>query len=284
MATIADKRKQDLRELEALRFVTSALFEVSAEKIDALRAAFEKNSAFYTDISDLYLAVKKTALLREEKSAPAGARASATPHNLFVAFTTNARFYGSINTDIMHTFLSQIQKEAGDYLVVGKVGESFLQDFPREARTIATRSFQDDEPTPEEIKSFLRDTATYDHVYIFHSSFVNVFTQHVATLDIAHTPTTASTHAAENIDYLFEPELPRILAFFETRVRHLLFRRVLLESELARTASRLIAMNAAEDRAETAVASEQKLIRRASEMFRDARLLEAFSAIAKWKT
>jgi len=267
--------------METLRFVTSALFEISAEKIDSLRTAFEKNRSFYADISNLYHAVKRVWQAREGKESK---DSPSSPRTLFVALTTNARFYGSINTDIMRAFLQRIQREKGDYMVVGRVGELFLNDFPREAARIKVRRFQDDEPTPEEIKSFLTDTATYDHVYVSYASFVNVFNQRVSTLDIAHTPSPEEAEKEKDIDYLFEPELPRILAFFETRVRHLLFRRVLLESELARTAARLIAMNAAEDRADTAVAAERKFIRHASNVFRDARLLEAFSAIAKWKT
>lgn len=284
MATIAEERQNSLRELETLSFVTSALFEISAEKIDTLRTAFDKNASFYTDISNLYLAVKQTALLRGEYVSAADAKDKAQNNrSLFVALTTNTRFYGSTNTDIMHAFMERIQKEDGDYMVIGKVGEAFLQSFKSEAKNMMFESFQDDEPTPEETKAFLERVAVYTHVFVLHSSFVNVFTQKVSVLDIAHAPTGVPTNEEDRVDYLFEPELPLILAFFETRVRHLLFLRVLLESELARTSSRLVSMNAAEDRANTAVVATRRLIRREGEAFRDARLLESFSAIAKWK-
>jgi len=57
----------------------------------------------------------------------------------------------------------------------------------------------------------------------------------------------------------------------------------MLESELARTSARLIAMNRAQDRADGALDSLRRLLKRDADTFNDARLLEAFSAISKWK-
>jgi len=57
----------------------------------------------------------------------------------------------------------------------------------------------------------------------------------------------------------------------------------MLESELARTSARLLAMSKAEERANEEVSNVQRLIRREVETFNDMRLLESFSAISKWK-
>ncbi len=279
MTTVGTKQ-QELDDLETIGFVTTALFEVSAEKIDRLRSAFKKNSQFYDEITKLYQAVKQTASSRGELPE----KTTGTARSISVAFTSNSRFYGPVNAEVMRVFLEHMHDDKSDYLVIGRTGDTFMKNFPEREAGVSRLLFKKDEPSDEEMRAFLDTIAPYEHVHVFHSSFINVFTQKVSTLDIAYMPSSEDTKPkVGDIDYIFEPELPKILAFFETRVRHLLFKRVMLEAELARTASRLISMNKAQDRADSAVAVARRRIRREIATFNDARLLESFSAISKWK-
>ncbi len=280
MATLIGTRKRELKDLETIRFVTSALFEVSTKKIAHLKTAFKKNRTFYTEISNLYKSVKQAAFNRGQLPK----KTVGSVRKISIAFTSNSRFYGSVNTDVMNSFLKHMNDEHSDYVVIGRIGEFFMRSFPEFEKRASYMSFKGDEPTTEETRAFLKKVTTYDSVCVFHSSFINIFNQKVSILDIAHAPLSNSTDdTGENIDYIFEPELPKILTFFETRVRHLLFQRIMLESELARTAARLIAMNKAENKADEVIESVQHLIKRDVSTFNDSRLLEAFSAISKWK-
>ncbi len=280
MATLIGARRKELNDLETIRFVTSALFEVSAEKIDRLRTSFGENVIFYKEIGDLYKYVKRAASLRNQL--PNGDKS--IPQRISIAFTSNSRFYGSVNTDVMKSFVKNIHSTKGDYMVIGRMGEFFMRNFSDMSKGVSFLSFEKDDPTTEEVRLFLGKVAAYNQIYIFYSTFVNIFTQKVSILDIAHTPTPdASGHIKEGAGYIFEPELPKILTFFESRVRYILFQRVMLESELARTSARLIAMNRAQDRADGALDSLRRLLKRDADTFNDARLLEAFSAISKWK-
>ncbi len=280
MATIVGPRKKELDELETIRFVTSALFEVSAEKIDNLRSSFELNASFYEEIGKLYGYVKQAVHTHgqlPEKSHDLSQKIS-------VAFTSNSRFYGSVNTDVMNLFIKNMQDTKSDYMIIGRMGEYFMRNFSDLSSRVSFLSFEGDDPTMEEVHAFLKKVSAYDQVYVYHSTFVNIFTQKISVLDIAHaSEPDSSEHKKGSADYIFEPELPKILAFFETRVRYLLFQRIMLESELARTAARLIAMNKAQDRADNALATLRRILKRDSATFNDARLLEAFSAISKWK-
>jgi len=279
MATIVGARRKELDDLETIRFVTSALFEVSAEKIDSLRSSFERNASFYDEIGKLYGYVKRSALTHGQLKE--GTHDS--PQKISVAFTSNSRFYGSVNTDVMNLFVKSMHDTQSDYMIIGRMGEYFMRNFSELAGHASFLSFEGDDPTMEEVNAFLKKVSEYDQVYVFHSTFVNIFTQKISVLDIAHTPTPNSSEQKESADYIFEPELPKILAFFETRVRYLLFQRIMLESELARTAARLMAMNKAQDRADGALKTLRRILKRDAATFNDARLLEAFSAISKWK-
>ena len=280
MSATLDSHSQELDALETIKFVSSALFDVSAEKIVRLRAAFEKNQEFYRDISELYDTIKHTAVQRGDLSA----KSAATARVLLVAFTSNVRFYGSSNTDVMRSFIEQFDKTIADGIVIGRTGKVFMENYPINPIRLTFRSFEGDEPTSREVKEFLSEVEFYDEVYVFYPSFVTIFTQKVSSLDITHTAQEELLAKGDTeIDYIFEPELPRILKFFETRVRHLLFERVVLESELARTAARLFAMNGAQDRVEDEIRQVRQAVQKATANFNDARLLESFSAISKWK-
>jgi len=281
MSTVEDAKKDELEELETIRFVTGALFEVSAENITRLRSAFDKNHLFYTDISELYRLVKQTALVRGDIK---DQNTTTKVRGVSVAFTSNSRFYGSINSDIMRSFLEHIRVTKRDCIVIGNTGRSFMENY-KEKDKVSYFSFEGDRPTVKEMRQFLKTVAEYDQVYVFHPSFVNVFNQDVAVLDITHTPQINSDdeNDRDKIDYIFEPELPKILHFFETRVRYLLFQRAMLESELARTASRLIAMSVAEEKADESLRKVRTDLRKGLESFNDMRLLESFSAIKKWR-
>jgi ATP synthase F1 gamma subunit len=285
MPLVTQEKKRDLEDLEAVRFVASALFDVSAEKIGRLRAAFDRNSLFYNDLHDLYGSVRRTAADRGEL--PPEPRTVARKR-VCVAFTSNVRFYGSVNADVMVAFLDQLaQDRSAGAIVIGRTGKAFLEDTEnaRGVAKVSHVSFEADEPTQEEIRHFLEQVAQYDEVRVFYPSFVSVFSQQVASVDIARIEADETdTPAGAPVDYLFEPELPQIIDFFERRVRYLLFQRVALESELARTASRLFAMNRAQDRADEEVKKVRRTIKKDEENFNDMRLLESFAAIARWKS
>lgn len=274
-------RQNELEDLETIGSVASALFNVSAEKIKRLRAAFEKNKTFYDDIADLYQSIKQTAFERGELPK----KSVTVVQTITVAFTSNIRFYGVVNAEVIEAFIKHMRSGVkSDYIVIGRTGKTLMENASDLQGRVSYYAFKEDEPDDEERRQFLKNVASYNQVQIFYPSFQNVFSQKVVMQDITYTPHTeiVPEHTLA-FDYIFEPELPKILNFFETKVRYLLFKRVMLESELSRTAARLIPMNKAQDRSVEEVIRLRRAIRRKITNFNDLRLLESFSAISKWK-
>lgn len=281
MSNVLGTRQDELEDLETIGFVASALFDVSAEKISRLRTAFEKNKAFYDDIANLYQSIKQTAFERGELPQ----KSVTVVQTVTVAFTSNIRFYGAVNAEVIRAFVDHMRSGAkSDYIVIGRTGKMLMGNAPDCQNRTSYYSFKEDEPTGDERRQFLKSVVPYSQVQIFYPSFLNVFSQKVVMQDITYTPHIESVSGKTlAFDYIFEPELPKILDFFETKVRYLLFKRVMLESELARTAARLLSMNQAQDRSGEAIVRLRRAIRRDTENFNDLRLLESFSAISKWK-
>ena len=109
-----------------------------------------------------------------------------------------------------------------------------------------------------------------------------MFSQQVDRVDITHSPEPAFTHATD-VKYIFEPELPKMLAFFENQVRYILFARVLLETSLSRTATRLISMDAAERRAHRVVKRLRSDISRVRQSVINSQLIASSGQLKKWR-
>lgn len=79
--------------------------------------------------------------------------------------------------------------------------------------------------------------------------------------------------------FIFEPELTKILDFFETQVMNLLLQQSFLESELSRTAARLVSMDQAQLNANKFILQQTMLLNKARKSESNTRLLETYASI-----
>ena len=79
--------------------------------------------------------------------------------------------------------------------------------------------------------------------------------------------------------FIFEPEIGKILDFFETQVTNLLIEQTFLDSELSRTASRLISMDQAQSSADDYLSEQRTILAQAKKNIINAKLLETYNAI-----
>src|SRR3989338_6940026 len=101
MSVITDIKEQ-INDLVTFKHISAAFTEAAAVKLRNIRQAFERNDKFYEEITFIYhlveINVKNAKLI-------INAPASIIPKKLSVAFTSNQRFFGSINNEIMIKFL-----------------------------------------------------------------------------------------------------------------------------------------------------------------------------------
>jgi len=98
--------------------------------------------------------------------------------------------------------------------------------------------------TSEAIKHLVQ----YEEIRIYFGKYQSVVTQKPTTYSIsAGTPVSGKTSDQTKIYYIFEPSVEKILMFFETQIFASLFDQSLRESQLAKFASRILAMDRAND-------------------------------------
>ena len=286
MSRITEQRRL-LDEYRIAEATAGALEDISALRLASIRSGFEKNRSFYAGIRDLY-GVVRTFGAKEAAVAPK----SKKQRQLLVAITSNKRFYGKLMREVIGGLARSLAQLPGaDALAVGRVGWQYIEqeNLAAKARQML---WQDDMPTAAEFDEILAYFERYDRVLVLYPKFINPFRQDVGVEDITQTPQDAIPgpsgeggapgRAAEETGYIFEPEVPKILAFFDAQVQRVLLQGVLLEAELARTAARLIRLEESQERAHTLVVRGEARLRHESAALADTELLETFAGFSRW--
>jgi len=267
-----NKLREELAHTETAQFVTTMLRDISATRLQSIRAAYEANERYYTELHSLmhlihtYAAEKNIALPVAEKG------------KVYVALTSNRRFYGTLNVDVMHALNDALVKDpAAECVVIGQTGRQVIERTPTFAALQPTyHAFEKDEPTHEEIITAVTNLKQYTEVLVVHPTYVNAFSQEAKLTDLTHVPHTKA-EMAKTFEYLVEPDIPGMLDFFKTQIRLVLFDRVMLETRLALTGARLMKMQRARERAEEMLITERRSIHKEVRTMQSMRLLETFT-------
>ena len=278
--SIVTEKKEELKDVQTAKFITSMLRDISAIKMRNIKDKFKKNDTFFAEISNLYNLVKLQELKQLHKDKKRK-KEHGSSMLLSVAITSNKHFFGSLNNNVMENFLKEIEKKVGDTLIIGNTGKQYISDI-KNKKKYKFMSFKDDNPTDEELGMFLERIKHYGRVVIFYPSFISVFRQGVKTVDITQKPKLTEDLKKEE-EYIFEPDLSEMIKFFETQIRNLLFNRAMLETELARTAARLMRMNESENRATDLIKEKESQLQKETMALSSTRLLETFLGYKQWR-
>jgi ATP synthase F1 gamma subunit len=281
MSRLAETRRL-VEDYQTAELITGALQDIGSTKMKAMRGQFEENARFFAGIREVY-SIVKTHALEGSVTALTHEPAEHRPgRDIYIALTSNKRFYGTLNRDIMRAFAQTVRRsEEADFLVVGQTGAQYLDEAPL-SHPISRTQFENDRPTEVEMRElFSRIGTGYRRVFILYPHFVNPFRQDPVMTDITQTPEGLVT-PEEKAEYIFEPEIPRMLEFFEAQVRRVLFERVILETELARVAARAMKMRNARENASDLREVYERQMRREIATLAEMRLMETFIGYTFW--
>lgn len=277
--SILDDIKDEQFDLTTLQMIAQSFTEAAAARIKGIRQAFEKNQEFYAELSHVYHLVKVVAIKKGLIPAlPPGAK------TLTVAYTSNQHFYGNIHRRIMETVTKQVEKDGSDLLLLGKTAEEFMMLSGGLSKKPEKMRFLKDIPNKDEIELFVNKLKDYTSVLVYYPHFVSLMRQEVGMIDICQVMEVGSVTVDADTYILFEPEVDQILAFFERQIRRILFNRVLLESDLSRTAARMVTMNDASDRAREMSNQKHTEYLKVMRSFINRQLLDTFAGRSLWKS
>ncbi len=270
-----------LEEGESLKAMAQAFSEIANLKIKRIRSAVERNRIFFDEISKIYAIVKAFALQKKVVVVKPKKR-------LCIILTSNYRFYGNINSSLIKYFIGSTRELPDvDKIVLGKGGIDFFK-ATKLLPNYKEIMLKTDMPTGFELTNLAKICSEYNQVLVFHSRFKSLLTQKATFTDI----TTTSLYLREFqvkpfnpknkedfMRFIFEPELPKILAFFDNQILTLLLEQTFLESELSRTASRFISMDEAETQSNKFIKEYQKLKSYAIRNLENNKILETYARV-----
>lgn len=270
-----------IEEARSLKEITQAFTQISSSKLKRIRSGVERNREFFKDLSGIYGLINIIARRRKIPAPPKNGK------TLSILLSSNERFYGKITSELIEFFLIQVSKINCDKLVVGRSGVETIKSL-NYALTYTPLILKSDFPDSAEFLSLSKVVNNYSKVLVFHPQFQSVMTQIPIIADITqseldvHTRTGQSEELISQINnFIIEPEVKIMVEFFDNQIKVILLEATFLEAELARTASRLISMDSAQNEAEKYLSTQELLLLNAQRSIQNARILETVAAMHK---
>lgn len=269
--------EQIIEESMSLKYIAQAYTEISSTKLKKIRAGIEKNRVFSQDVTRVLHIVKDAAAKRHIK--PKTERQG----TMSVVITSNYRFTGNLEHQLLRFFMVNSAKNKTERMVIGKTGQEYLRSFGY-FNSYDPVVFKKDLPGSQELVALNAKLAKYQQILVYHAKMKSVLVQEPTVIDITQKPADeVLLDKKAYLDYIFEPEIDKIIDFFESQVTQLLFEQTFLESELARTAARLISMDSAQVNADDFIHKQKVLLGQARKSQVNMQLLETAASLLKWR-
>lgn len=261
-----------IEEGQSLKTIAQAYSEIANLKIKRIRAEADRNRIFFKEVSLIFgmikaLALKKKITLPKPKK------------RVCLILTSNYRFYGNINAALINFFIESTQSISTDRIILGKSAVEYFKT----SRLILNYQeilLKTDLPSYAELTQLVNMIKDYSHVLVFYSRMKSLLVQEPVVSDLYSTAEILE-EKGQGLRFIFEPELNKILNFFDSQILTLLLKATFLESEVSRTASRFISMDQAETAANNFIKEYQKLRAYNERNIKNNQILEAIAALKK---
>lgn len=244
------KLKEDIAINKNFDMLTRSYQQHALGQINFARYSVLYSRGFSQDLGEVFADVKtsyKRRLLR--KSIKNIVKKNGK--DMWILISANNRLYGDIIIKTAKLFLTQLKDtdpSKVDLAIIGKQGKKLI-DSENLNRPYEYYEISDTNVTVDFLKKLSDKLLYYENVYVFYGKFENLVLQtpvRVALVGDIPEPDPKDKKTLKKQSFLFEPSLEEILSFFENQILSLLFNQKVQEAQLARFASRINAMEAAQ--------------------------------------
>jgi F-type H+-transporting ATPase subunit gamma len=248
MPTIKEIEK-NLERIETIKNLTNIYHQIANLRMKKVREEVLRNRKFFEELLSCYQRIKTAYLffLKEKKIKERKIPLLKGKREKVIIFlSANHFFYGTLILDIWSKILSYLKENKADLIVVGRVGK-YLAERSGFGHKMFYFELDDEKPEKENITGIIEFAKDYKKILVFYGRYKTVLTQEPTMSEISELP--FEEKGGEIKKYLFEPSPEAVLEFFEREIVVTLFNQCLLEHQLARYASRMIAMYRARENA-----------------------------------
>lgn len=275
--------------LVTLKTILETYEEIAATRMARIRSSVLKNRDFLLEINAIFQQVKSSykdqiILLMKRKKIKDPSKLTFSKRNgktLYVLISANTGLYGDIVRKTYDVFLENLKKDKKDVVVIGKVGFDLLESEKLDVHATYF-NFPDDRIDDKVFKEIIWLLIQYEQVIVFYERFNNIVNQEPIITNISGDPLPWEKGGPE-IKYFFEPSLEKIMVFFEKEIFGSIFEQTIFESELAKFASRMVALDSASENTKVRLKNVISQKARVSHQDSNKRQLEMFSSMKLWK-
>lgn len=247
----------EIQYLNTLKNMMETYEEIAASRMQKIRGLVLQRRDFVFEINSIFQHVKQSYKKQVEKLMKSRKVKDPSKLNfinrngktLYILVSANTGLYGEIIRKTYDTFVETYKKQKADVAIIGLLGmQRFKQDFPKDHYTYF--DFPDTKIGEEYLKKTILFIIEYQEVIVFYEQFVNVVTQEPIATNISGDALPWEQTGPE-IKYFFEPNLEKVLGFFEKEIFSSIFEQTIFESELAKFASRMVSLDSAASNTQT---------------------------------
>lgn len=245
--------KAEIGKLDTLKDLVRAYEGIAAIRMKKTRNSVLRSREFIQEVRDVFDQVRSSYAREVQELAKKrgkGKEAGVTflAHNgktVAVWLSANTGLYGGIVPKTLRMFLEEVRKGISEVTVVGRYGLSlFLAEEP--ARPYTYFDLPDYGVVSDALNKIIRHIVQYEEIHVYYGRFISVVSQKPEKFSISAEIDIGTERPEIKTSYLFEPSLEKILMFFETVFFASLLDQTVREGQLAKFASRVVAMETAE--------------------------------------
>jgi ATP synthase F1 gamma subunit len=237
-----------------LRLVTQAYEEIAVMRMQRIRDVVLHTRLFIGELGQVFYDVKsnyKSSTVEQmffNKGKLKTAPTSMVEKNgkaVALLITTNAKLNGEIIPMVFLEFYKYVNENECDLVIVGKMGKQLYEQMSKK-KPYTFFELGENQITNASLRELVVALLPYKDVNVFYGKFESLLFQNPTITNLSGEDKAKQKKADDKqVLYVFEPSIETILQFFETQIFSSLVKQTLNESELARYASRIRAMEEA---------------------------------------
>jgi len=235
--------KKNLEMISTIKSIVSTYQEIANLRMKQIREKVLKNREIFRELLNTYQRIKSAYLFSLKKGWIKKEKISfrrAEKERVVVFLSANQFFYGTLILDIWREVQKYLEQNIADLVVVGKTGK-YLAESSGFGDKMFYFELNDVKPEEQRIREILEFIKNYKKIIVSHGKYEKVLSQKSIMSEISG-ELPFEEKFEKVYSYLFEPSPEAVLEFFETEIIVVLFNQTILEHQLARYASRVMAM------------------------------------------
>lgn len=241
--------QEEIKELNTMSSLVEAYQDIASIRMKKVREDVLKNREFIRKLNEIFEEVrvsyaKEFQELIKKKGSAGAKEITLLSHNgktVSVLLSANTGLYGEILGSTFRKFMDEVRTGITEITIIGRHGLSLFLNEGID-RNYSYFDLDDYGFSSEQLDEIIRHIVQYQEIHVFYGKYENVLKQTPQMLNVSAEIDITEKQGEGRSSYIFEPSLEKILMFFETQMFASVFDQTVRESQLAKHASRVVAM------------------------------------------